>query len=107
MAIGLPRWKFKQSTSKWMRMVVLFTVVSVLGFEACIDETATLFPAMHFALFAIVSLALTDNIQEHYFTFVTEYTQAIRLVTIFLTGASFLVWIVTTIQRIQTLPYVQ
>jgi hypothetical protein len=101
--MGLPRWNFSDKTERVIRIVTLTIVGFILAYEKLYGSSTTQYAAMYLCVFALVATILTNAVQQRYFTYVMEYAQAFRIVAILMTAAFFIIWLLTTYERL-TLP---
>ncbi|MBR9726451.1 hypothetical protein ACFOD0_06095 [Shewanella intestini] len=97
--MGMLRWNLKEKTERKTRIITLLCVGLILLSELFFGDNSTLYAAMYLSLFAVFAMTITDNIQRRYFTSVMEYAQAFRLVSLLLSLAFLVIWILTSLQR--------
>lgn len=98
--MGLPRWNLSDNTERKIRIIILIVVVLILIYEKFCGMSSTQYPAMYLSVFSLIATFMTNAVQRRYFTYVMEYAQAFRIVAILMTGAFFVIWLLTTYERL-------
>lgn len=97
--MGLPRWNLSNKAERRFRIIVLTAVALLLLYEKNYGSSSTQYAAMYLCVFSLVGTFLSNAIQQRYFTYVTEYAQAIRLVALLMMLCFIGIWIYVTYQE--------
>ncbi|MDO6775029.1 MULTISPECIES: hypothetical protein [unclassified Shewanella] len=100
--MGMPRWNLSDTTENKIRSYSLMLTAAIMLYEYLNGDISTQYPAMYICIFVFPAVYFTNSIQEKYFPLIMEYVQAARLVSIFMTLSSFLIWCYTTYIRLST-----
>ncbi|QIR15325.1 hypothetical protein [Shewanella aestuarii] len=98
--MGLPRWRLSDKAERTFRYIVLSIVGLILVYEKTYGSSSTQYAAMYLCVFSLVGTYLSNAIQRRYFTYVTEYAQAFRIVALIMMLCFFIIWIYTTYERL-------
>ncbi|UJF21554.1 hypothetical protein [Shewanella sp. OMA3-2] len=97
--MGLPRWNLSNKAERRFRIVVLTSVALLLIYEKNYGSSSTQYAAMYLSVFSLVGTFLTNAVQQRYFTYITEYAQAIRIVALVMMLCFLGIWGYLTYQE--------
>lgn len=97
--MGLPRWNLSNKAERRFRIIVLTLVTLLLIYEKSYGSSSTQYAAMYLCVFSLVGTFLSNDIQQRYFTYVTEYAQAFRIVAFLMMFCFLGIWIYITYQE--------
>ena len=100
--MGLPRWRLSDKAERTFRYIVLSIVALILVYEKVYGSSSSQYAAMYLCVFSLVGTYLSNAIQRRYFTYVTEYAQAFRIVALIMMLCFFVIWIYATYERLSS-----
>lgn len=98
--MGLPRWNLSNKAERRFRIIVLTSVTLLLLYEKINGSSSTQYAAMYLCVFSLVGTFLTNAVQQRYFTYVSEYAQAIRIVALLMMLCFLGIWLYITYQEL-------